>query len=218
MAARMNVRLEHESTGGTARAASRRRGAPRTPVAPASPAAQRGSARHKGAKALADRAAAARPAPARSSRPQRTPPPLYEAPVARCDDLAVLRALSPAAARDHVDAALHAAMPPAQADAFEARSYRWELHLVALDQLCLLRGVDLVPSRLRRYRAAIRRGESCAPLIGLGGDGNSPTEAILLCDGYHRAVALRDAGLHFAWVWLAIDLWRDPATQEQPVA
>lgn len=130
-----------------------------------------------------------------------------------------LFALDPAAARDHVDAALHAAMPAAQADAFEARAYHWELHLVALDQICLLRTVDLVPSRIRRYRAALRRGATCAPLIGLGGEGKSPAEDVLLCDGYHRAVALRDAGLHFAWVWLAVGAWRDHDTAiEEPVA
>lgn len=152
-------------------------------------------------------------------RTRRSPAQVLLPPVAPCDDLMDLFALDPAAARNHVDATLHAAMPAAQAEAFEAQAYRWELHLVALDQLCLLRAVDLVPSRIRRYRASLRRGASCAPLIGLGGDGKSPTEDVLLCDGYHRAVALRDAGLHFAWVWLAVGAWQDTAdAAEEPVA
>ncbi len=150
-------------------------------------------------------------------RAPRSTEPYLLPPVAPCDDLMALFALDPEAARDHVDGALHAVMPAAQADAFEARSYRWELHLVALDQLCLLRAVDLVPSRIRRYRAALRRGASCAPLIGLGGEGKSPAEDVLLCDGYHRAVALRGAGIHYAWVWLAVAPWHDAASEE-PVA
>ncbi|MFI5271580.1 MAG: hypothetical protein ACHQ4H_00935 [Ktedonobacterales bacterium] len=127
--------------------------------------------------------------------------------VAPCDDLSALQALTPALAREHVEAYLHAAMPAAEAAAFEAKRYRWELHLVPLDQISLIRAVELSPSRLRRYRAALRRGTSCAPLIGLGGDGHTPAESVLLCDGYHRAVALRDIGIHFAWVWLAVGLW-----------
>ena len=157
-----------------------------------------------------------KPAP-EHPRAQRSPARYLLPPVAPCDDLLALFARDPHAARDHVDGVLHAAMPTAQADAFEARSYRWELHLVALDQLRLLRAVDLVPSRIRRYRAALRRGASCTPLIGLGGEGRSPGEDVLLCDGYHRAVALRDAGIHYAWVWLAVDAWQDAAAEE-PVA
>ncbi|HKS68986.1 MAG TPA: hypothetical protein VJQ45_01100, partial [Ktedonobacterales bacterium] len=62
-------------------------------------------------------------------------------------------------------------------------------------------------------------GASCAPLIGLGGEGKSPAEDVLLCDGYHRAVALRDAGIHYAWVWLAVGAWQAADyTAEEPVA
>src|SRR5579859_2294024 len=55
--------------------------------------------------------------------------------VAPCADFDTLRSLSPDDARAHVDAYLHAVMPAEEADAFEALRYRWELHLVELDQL-----------------------------------------------------------------------------------
>lgn len=216
MTAQVSKRKRRETRGGTATSEPRPRRARTSPATPreaaapaATPTKQRTTASHP---------AAQTPAPARP-RARRSPAQTLLPPVAPCDDLMALFALGPAAARDHVDATLHAAMPAAQASAFEARAYRWELHLVALDQLCLLRAVDLVPSRIRRYRAALRRGASCDPLIGLGGDGKSPAEDVLLCDGYHRAVALRDAGIHFAWVWLAVAGWKDATDAiEEPVA
>lgn len=152
-------------------------------------------------------AAAPQDRAARRSRPLRHLPPV--APYAELD---TLRALDPAAAREHVNTYLHGVMTAVEADDFEAGSYRWELHLVPLDQLCLLRAVELSRGKLRSYRAAFRRGEECVPLIGLGGEGRDPTRSVLLCDGYHRAVALRDAGLHFAWVWLAVGPWRERAS------
>lgn len=222
MTARANKRTQREPHGGTVESAPRQRRAPRPAATPAttakSPPRTRTSAAPKSTRlASAPRDAEPKPTPGRTTHAPRSRAQSLLPPVAPCDDLMALFALDPAAARDHVDAALHAAMPAAQADAFGARDYRWELHLVALDQLCLLRGVDLVPSRIRRYRAALRRGASCAPLIGLGGDGKSPAEDVLLCDGYHRAVALRDAGIHFAWVWLAVGIWQH-GTPEEPVA
>jgi hypothetical protein len=129
--------------------------------------------------------------------------------VAPCPDLDDLRALSAEAARTHVDAYLHEVMPARQADDFEARSFRWELHLVKLDQLCLLRRVDLSKRKLGRYRAVLRRHGGFPPLIGLGGDGHDATRGVLLCDGYHRAVAMRDVDLHFAWMWLAVGPWAE---------
>jgi hypothetical protein len=146
------------------------------------------------------------PAHASGNHAQRTPGMLIPA-VAPCADLDTLRSLSPEDARAHVDAYLHAVMAEEEADAFEALSYRWELHLVELDQLCLLRSVDLASAKLRRYRAAVRRGSHFPPLVGLGGDGRRVTDGVLLCDGYHRAVAMRDAGIHYVWVWLAAGMW-----------
>jgi hypothetical protein len=127
--------------------------------------------------------------------------------VAPCPDLDDLRALTAQAARDHVDAYLHQVMPVRQADDFEARGFRWELHLVKLDQLCLLRQVDLSKRKLGHYRAVLRKHGGFPPLIGLGGDGHDATRGVLLCDGYHRAVAMRDVDLHFAWMWLAVGTW-----------
>jgi len=143
------------------------------------------------------------PAHASSNNTRHTPVPA----VALCADLEALRSLSPEDARSHVDTYLHAVMPAEEADAFEALSYRWELHLVELDQLCLLRSVDLASAKLRRYRAAVRRGSHFPPLVGLGGDGRRVTDGVLLCDGYHRAIAMRDAGIHYVWVWLAAGMW-----------
>ncbi len=127
--------------------------------------------------------------------------------VAPCPQLDDLRALPPVAARDHVDAYLHGVMSARQADDFEALRYRWELHLVELEQLCLLRSVDLSKRKLGHYRAVLRKHGGFPPLIGLGGDGHEPTHNVLLCDGYHRAVAMRDVGMHFAWIWLAVGAW-----------
>ena len=221
MTAQAREQKRHETRGGTAASDPRPRRARHAPAAlmPASShEAPDNAATPRKRRNTASHPAEQTPAPIRP-RTRRSPAQTLLPPVAPCDDLMALFALDPAAARDHVDATLRAAMPTAQADAFEARAYRWELHLVALDQLCLLRAVDLVPSRIRRYRTALRRGASCAPLIGLGGDGKSPAEDVLLCDGYHRAVALRDAGIHFAWVWLAMDAWQDAANiAKEPVA
>ena len=220
MTAQVSKRMRREMRGGTATSDARPRRARHTPAVPAptSPreAVDRPPTPGKQRSAAPSAPAQKKPAPARP-RAQRSPAQTLLPPVAPCDDLMALLALDADAARDHVDALLHSAMPAAQADAFEVRAYRWELHLVALDQLCLLRAVDLVPSRIRRYRTALRRGASCAPLIGLGGDGKSAAEDVLLCDGYHRAVALRDAGIHFAWVWLAVAAWKDGADAGEPV-
>jgi hypothetical protein len=139
--------------------------------------------------------------------------------VAPCKDLEALRHLTPDAARHHVNHYLHTTMPAQQADDFEALTYRWELHLVELDHVHLLRQVDMNRRKLSRYRTALRKGASFPPLVALGGDGAQPTADVLLCDGYHRIIAMRDIGLHFAWVWLAVDLWREQAsiTREIPV-
>jgi hypothetical protein len=130
----------------------------------------------------------------------------------RLDDL---RTLSPAESREHVDAYLHAVMPGVDADAFEARAYRWELHLVEIEQVRLVRGVDLDAKKLRSYRMRLARGGGFPPLVGLGSEGRRVTEGVLLCDGYHRAVAIRNAGIPFVWVWLAVGLWRE-AEPAQP--
>lgn len=129
--------------------------------------------------------------------------------VAHCAELETLRALSAEQAREHVDAYLHTVMAERDARAFEALSYQWELHLVALDQLSLLRTVDLSQTKLRRYRTVLRKDGGFPPLVGLGGEGHEPTQGVLLCDGYHRAMAMRDVGLSFAWVWLAVAPWRE---------
>ncbi len=129
--------------------------------------------------------------------------------VAPCNDLETLRHLTPDATRHHVNDYLHAVMPAEQADDFEALTYQWELHLVELDHIQLLRQVEMNRRKLSRYRTALRKGAAFPPLVALGGDGAQPTEGVLLCDGYHRIVAMRDIGLHFAWVWLAVGLWRE---------
>jgi hypothetical protein len=133
--------------------------------------------------------------------------------VVSCPGLEELQTLSPEEARRHVDAYLHEVMPRQDADDFEALSFRWELHLVPLDHLRLLRTVDLSPRKLRRYRSVIRRGGVFPPLVGLGGDGRRITENVFLCDGYHRVTAMRDVGVHFAWIWLASDRWESSMAQ-----
>jgi hypothetical protein len=138
-------------------------------------------------------------------------------PVVRCPNLWDLQSLSPEAARRHVDAYLHEVMAAEDADAFGALSYLWELHLVPLDQLSLLRTVDLSPAKLRAIRAAIRKGGELSPLVGLGGEGKQVTENVFLCDGYHRARAMYDLGIHFAWVWLAICTWERRAASSAAV-
>src|SRR5262249_38668955 len=62
--------------------------------------------------------------------------------------------------------------------------------------------------KLGRYRAVLRQGGGFPPLVGLGGDGTRVTENVLLCDGYHRATAMGDVGMHFAWMWLAVGTWQ----------
>jgi hypothetical protein len=178
-----------------------RRGAARREVA---------TERATGMAARAEVSVAVAAAPARRRTPAHAGKNAHRTPisaVAPCADFDTLRSLSPEDARAHVDAYLHAVMPAEEADAFEALSYRWELHLVELDQLCLLRSVDLASAKLRRYRAAVRRGGHFPPLVGLGGDGRRVTDGVLLCDGYHRAIAMRDAGIHYVWVWLAAGMW-----------
>lgn len=152
---------------------------------------------------------------AKPKRPRRSALARVDRPaVALCADLDTLRALTAEEAHAHVARYLRDVMPREDAEAFEAHLYRWELHLIELDQLRLVRGVDLVPSRVRRYRAAINKGAAFPPLIGLGGDGPQPTEDVLLCDGYHRATAMRAAGMHFVWAWLAVGLWQTvPVTE-----
>ena len=133
--------------------------------------------------------------------------------VAPCADLDALRALDGAAARANVDTYLHGVMGANEADGFEVLRYRWALHLVEIGQLVGLRSVDLTQGKLRRYRAALNRGDAFPPLVGLGGDGKDVTAGVLLCDGYHRAMAMRDAGLHFAWMWLAVGVWERAETE-----
>ena len=138
----------------------------------------------------------------RRTRPLANPPA-----VAPCADLDALLGFSPEAAREHVTRYLRDVMSPDEADAFEADSYRWELHLVAIDNLCLVRGVELDREKLSRYRRALARGRSFPAVVGLGGDGEDITHGVLLCDGYHRVVAMRDAGIHYVWAWLAAGVW-----------
>ncbi len=137
--------------------------------------------------------------------------------VAPCNDLETLRHLTPDAIRHHVNDYLHSVMPTEQADDFEALTYQWELHLVELDHIQLLRQVEMNRRKLSRYRTALRKGAAFPPLVALGGDGARPTEGVLLCDGYHRIVAMRDIGLHFAWVWLAVGLWREQAAHTSDI-
>lgn len=129
--------------------------------------------------------------------------------VVPCLVLDDLQSLSPNQARHRVNDYLHAVMSTEDADAFEALAYRWELHLVEVEQLQLVRGVDLDTKKVRRYTTVLRQGGGFPPLIGLGSEGSRVTENVLLCDGYHRADAIRRAGIHFVWAWLAVDLWRE---------
>lgn len=137
--------------------------------------------------------------------------------IAPCVELDHLPTLGPDQARRHVDAYLRDVMTTREADDFEAMAYRWELHLVELDQLKLVRTVDLNKRKLAHYRAVLRKSGAFPPLIGLGGDGRSVTDDVLLLDGYHRALAMRDVGLCFAWMWLAVGAWK-PAQQVPALA
>ena len=136
--------------------------------------------------------------------------------VAPCLELETLRALDPDEARRYVNAYLNDVMPGEDADAFEAMNYRWELHLVDIEQVRMVRGVELESKKVRRYTATLRRAGGFPALVGLGGEGKRPTDDILLCDGYHRVAAMRRAGIYYAWAWLAVDLWR-PALSVSPV-
>ncbi|HKB48454.1 MAG TPA: hypothetical protein VKC57_12200 [Ktedonobacterales bacterium] len=157
---------------------------------------------------------AATPMRARSSRARQLAQ-VDRPAVAPCPELDTLRALVPDQARLHVHAYLCTVMRRRNADDFEALRYRWELHLVELNQLCLVPSVDLSRRKLGHYRAVLRQGSGFPPLIGLGGDNKDVTHDVLLCDGYHRAVAMRDVGMHFAWMWLAVASWESAA--EAPV-
>jgi hypothetical protein len=107
---------------------------------------------------------------------------------------------------------LHAVMSSDDADTFEALAYWWELQLVKIDRVRLVRGVKLDPKKVRRYRAVLRRGGGFPPLVGLGGEGEWATESVMLCDGYHRIAATRNTGIYFVWVWLAVGLWDESQT------
>lgn len=171
---------------------------------------------------------ARRPAAASDSQPTGTAPtrrrarlmqhpaaaePQYDRPaVAACPGLDELRALAPAAARQHVHDYLHAVMSSDDADTFEALAYRWELQLVKIDRVRLVRGVKLDHRKVRRYRAVLRRGGGFPPLVGLGGEDEWATESVMLCDGYHRIAATRNTGIYFVWVWLAVGLWDESQT------
>lgn len=155
-------------------------------------------------------ASAPRRTPTRGTSTKRTSAPVPA--VAPCVDLELLQNLSAEAARNHVERYLHDVMSAGDADAFEASSYRWELHLVEIEQLRLVRGVDLDRKKVRRYGGVLKRGGAFPAVIGLGGDGREVTRDVLLCDGYHRAAAMRDAGIHFVWAWLATGLWPTSST------
>lgn len=152
--------------------------------------------------------------PPRVSRQRK---PVELPPVAPCLDLETLQSLDPDDARRHVNDYLYDVMPGEDACAFEAMHYRWELHLVDIEQVRMVRGVQLDPKKVRRYTATLRRGQGFPPLVGLGGEGKRVTDDILLCDGYHRAAAMRRAGIYYAWAWLAVDLWRQPSRAASPV-
>jgi hypothetical protein len=147
------------------------------------------------------------------AKPSPATEPQYDRPaVAACPGLDDLRALAPAAARQHVHDYLHAVMSSDDADTFETLAYRWELQLVKIEQVRLVRGVKLDPKKVRRYRAVLRRGGGFPPLVGLGGEGEWATEGVMLCDGYHRIAATRNTGVYFVWVWLAVGLWDESQT------
>lgn len=143
-----------------------------------------------------------------STRATTTRTPARVPSFAPCLDLERLQSLSPEAARQHVENYLHEVMSADDADAFEASSYRWELHLVEIEQLRLVRNVDLDPKKVRKYRGVLKRGGAFPALLGLGGEGRDVTRDVLLCDGYHRAAAMRDCGIHYVWTWLAAGLWQ----------
>ncbi len=147
-------------------------------------------------------------APRRTSTRATTRKPARVPSFAPCLDLERLQSLSPEAARQHVENYLHQVMSAGDADAFEASSYRWELHLVEIEQLRLVRNVDLDPKKVRKYRGVLKRGGAFPALLGLGGEGRDVTRDVLLCDGYHRAAAMRDCGMHYVWAWLAAGLWK----------
>jgi hypothetical protein len=195
--------------------ASSRRATRGAGAEPATGRAQRAPARRPARQPRAEDAAGT----ANATPPTRTtrrPRPLPQRPaVAYCTDLDLLRGLTPTQAREHVTRYLHAVMEAERAAAFEAERYRWELHLVALDQIQLLRGIELDARKLRRYRRVLASGAGFPALIGLAGEGREPTENVLLCDGYHRVVAMRDAGINYVWMWLATGLWRRPATRSR---
>src|SRR5260370_36862253 len=94
-------------------------------------------------------------------------------------------------------------MSPDDADTFEVLAYRWELQLVKIDRVRLVRGGKLDPKKVRRYRAVLRRGGGFPPLVGLGGAGEWATESGMLCDGYPRMSPTRNTGSYFVRVWLA---------------
>lgn len=172
---------------------------------------QRRTARTKRAGASVGASAAATSriavaAPRRNTRPLANPPS-----VAPCAEIEALQTLAPDQARQHVAAYLRGVMSLDEANAFEVGSYRWEVHLVAIDELRLVRGIELDATKLRRFRRALGRGVGFPPVVGLGGDGESVTCGVLLCDGYHRAVAMRDAGIHYVWAWLATGSWQPEA-------
>ena len=177
-------------------------------MAPAVPAAapRRGRRSPASTAQAAEPATAPRRAPIRAATKRSTPaaPPS----AAPCVDLERLQSLGPEAAREYVECYLHNVMSGSEADAFEASSYRWELHLVEIEQLRLVRGVDLDRKKVRRYHTVLKRGGAFPALIGLGGDGHDVTRDVLLCDGYHRAAAMRDYGVHYVWAWLATGVWR----------
>lgn len=169
---------------------------------------QQRSPRAAGTKTPKDAPLAAVPRPLTAATRRNTRPLTNPPSAASCADLKILQSLTPVAARDHVTVYLRDVMAPEEADAFEASAYRWELHLVAVDELCLVRGIELDRNKLRRYRRALARGSAFPAVVGLGGDAADVTRGVLLCDGYHRAVAMRDAGIHYVWAWLATGTWR----------
>lgn len=199
-------------------ARSQREGSLRPVENPQPETARRGTRRSSEKQAPARHTTPATPATAAKARqPRKATKPALSLAIAACAELEALRALSSRQARDHVRAYLHGVMPDDLADAFEAEVFQWELHVVDLDQIQLVRGVDLDRKKVTRYRNTIRRGHPFPPLIGLGGD-STPTRDVLLCDGYHRAVAMRDAGFHAVWMWLAVSPWREDALTGEEMA
>ena len=126
---------------------------------------------------------------------------------APCLRLRSLRRLDAVAARDYVTAYLAAVMSADDAAAFEADQFQWTLHRVSMNQIQLLRAVEIDPATIRHYSSLLADGARLPPLIGLGGDGDNATHGVLLCDGYHRAMAMRDAGMKYVWMWLATGSW-----------